>query len=58
MVSDGLRVVSDINTLVKIIYFVWCEKLIFTSTSAVCSLNCVASIITVKGILILGLGLF
>jgi hypothetical protein len=58
MVSDGLRGVPDINTIVKIIYFLRCEKLIFTSTSSVCSLNCVASIITVKGILRLGLELF
>ena len=55
MISDGISVVSDINTLLYIVYFLWCEKLIFTSMNSVCSLSCVASIINVNRIIILGL---
>lgn len=55
MVSDGVSVVLDIITLMKIVYFLWCEKLIFTSTNSVYSLTCVASIISVNRIIIFGL---
>jgi hypothetical protein len=55
MVSDNIRVVPETNTIVKIVNFLGCEKVVFTPTRSVCSLNCVARIVNAKRMLIFGL---